>query len=348
MGSPNADIGNAVSADAYGNVYLIGTFCSPQITIGTFTVNGTGNQCDIFLAKYNSNGNVVWARRIGSELDDLGWSVSAGPNSVFISGGFSRLTAFPTPISFGNLTVPPPPGSYSPTFIAEYDTSGIIICATALASNGEDLSGIKAKNNGGAYFASHFKTNPLIVGPSTLSLTGTENIFVSAYNCTNCAVPAFSISGKTMVCVRDQITLSAPPSSSYLWSNSTSAASLITSPTVTTKYSVTITNTAGCQGSAVITVSLTVCESIPVENNDQSDISIFPNPAAENFNLNIRKDFMGSHLVLVNCYGQTVFSSEILNSNSVIDVSMLADGVYSLRVVNEKLMVYNSKLLLLK
>src|SRR5260221_409050 len=86
---------NGICTDVSGNIYITGWFGAP-IVFGTTTLTSTGSQ-DIFIAKYDASGNVIWAKSAGGIYSDQGISVStdAGGN-VFISGSFSS-----TSINFG-------------------------------------------------------------------------------------------------------------------------------------------------------------------------------------------------------------------------------------------------------
>jgi len=68
-------------------------------------------------------------------------------------------------------------------FIVKYDATGNVLCASALASGGDDQNGVSADRFGNAYIAGDFNSNPFVVGSSTLTLTGSENIFTAKWNC---------------------------------------------------------------------------------------------------------------------------------------------------------------------
>ena len=80
--------GRGVVADAYGNTYVSG-FYGGTATVGTNNLISAGGQ-DIFLARYDSAGNPVWARSAGSTLNDLGWAVATDPaGNVVLAGSFA-------------------------------------------------------------------------------------------------------------------------------------------------------------------------------------------------------------------------------------------------------------------
>ncbi len=58
------DEGRAIATDVNGNIYIAGAFKSPTIDFGTNVIyngNGGGDVYNPFLAKYDANGNVLWA-----------------------------------------------------------------------------------------------------------------------------------------------------------------------------------------------------------------------------------------------------------------------------------------------
>jgi hypothetical protein len=63
-GGTNIDEGTSLATDVNGNVYVTGYFYSPTITFGTTTLTNVGIG-DIFIAKYDGAGAVLWAKSAG-------------------------------------------------------------------------------------------------------------------------------------------------------------------------------------------------------------------------------------------------------------------------------------------
>jgi hypothetical protein len=93
--------GSAIDAD--GNFYITGLFYSPFITFGAFTLNRTGSSWgDIFVAKYNATGNVVWAKKAGSNAGDFVNGISVDSyNNTYITGYYRNSLN----MSFGQITL---------------------------------------------------------------------------------------------------------------------------------------------------------------------------------------------------------------------------------------------------
>ena len=73
---------------------MTGYFRSPTITFDTTTltnVNGGGMYSDVFVAKYDTNGNVLWAKSAGSIDGDEGWGICTDANGNVFVTGFKKL-----------------------------------------------------------------------------------------------------------------------------------------------------------------------------------------------------------------------------------------------------------------
>ena len=65
-GGTSTDYAYSITVDANGNSFITGYFDSPSIIFGSTTLtnaDNTGNTGDIFIVKYNTSGNVLWAKR---------------------------------------------------------------------------------------------------------------------------------------------------------------------------------------------------------------------------------------------------------------------------------------------
>ncbi|MBI3512165.1 MAG: T9SS type A sorting domain-containing protein [Bacteroidetes bacterium] len=177
-GGTTNDGSSSMSTDGNGNVFITGYFVSSTIAFGSDTLTNNG-QVDIFLAKYDSIGNVLWAKSAGGPYSDYGYSVNTdGNGNVFLSGSF-----FNSSITLGSIILAPPAGSVDPMFIAKYSPSGNVLCADALSSGGDDNNGVAIDISGNAYIVGDFEANPFIVGADTLILTGMEDFFIAKYLC---------------------------------------------------------------------------------------------------------------------------------------------------------------------
>jgi hypothetical protein len=150
-----------VAVDAQDNSYTIGWFenqttfssaDSHDITIGGFGIR------DIFLAKYDKNGNAQWANHIGGGFQAIPAAVRVGPSGEialvgFIGNGSQTIVSSQPPganINLGGGTNP----SNVDGVIATYNSAGVAIRATRRGgSSNEIASGVAYDSRDNLYVA---------------------------------------------------------------------------------------------------------------------------------------------------------------------------------------------------
>jgi len=150
----HGNYGYGVTVDAEGNSYITGRFSAtadfdPGSGTHELTAQGTSNtKSDIYLAKYNSDGEYQWAIGFGSEQTDYGYGVALdGNGGVYVTGYFKES------VDFGGTTLTSA-GNYD-VFFAKYNTSdGSLVWA-------KNIGGDKAEN---AYCLEVVAGNVYIVG----------------------------------------------------------------------------------------------------------------------------------------------------------------------------------------
>jgi len=177
--SPSIDGAPYVAVDGNANVYVAGEFGNtidfdPSSSVANLTSTGpcVGKICnpDVFVAKYDSDGNFTWAFRMGSGANDFPRAIAVDNGHVYITGFFVDTVDFdPGPGTFnltsaGNLDI----------FIAKYDQDGNFVWARRIGSStpgAEGVSGLGADASGNVYVTGYFD-GTLDFDPGS----GTENI----------------------------------------------------------------------------------------------------------------------------------------------------------------------------
>ncbi|WP_125916970.1 hypothetical protein [Hymenobacter coccineus] len=126
--SGNYALMRGVGVDAAGNAYVLGDFL-PTLTLGATTFSlPVASSAHVFLAKYDPQGTVAWARMAGSTPPNTGW-VSNGLGLAVHPDGTTTVTGpFDTAISFGALTLTTT-GAYNQIYAARYSTQGALLWA---------------------------------------------------------------------------------------------------------------------------------------------------------------------------------------------------------------------------
>ncbi len=107
-----------VTVGLSGNSYVVGSFADRSITIGDTTFNNYGGM-NLFVAKYDSGGNVIWARTVGRWGSVEGWDVAVDSfGNCYVSGRFDSDTLF-----FGTDTLIYADRASS-NFVLKYDVNG--------------------------------------------------------------------------------------------------------------------------------------------------------------------------------------------------------------------------------
>ncbi|MBA2612097.1 MAG: SBBP repeat-containing protein [Bacteroidetes bacterium] len=185
FGSSGQDYCQDVEFDASGNVYVVGSFEGTtdfDPGAGSANLTSAGNW-DVYMAKYDLNGNYNWATNMGGASIDFGLGLELdGFGNIYLDAYFSGTSDFdPGPSSF-NLSV----GSGANTCIAKYNNSGNFIWAKAIGGNGTDLTGdIKLDQSGNIYLAGFFsQTGDFDPGVNVANLTsaGNDDIFIAKYD----------------------------------------------------------------------------------------------------------------------------------------------------------------------
>lgn len=162
-----------IAADAAGNAYVTGNFESTYIRFGTDSLINNGYY-DIFLVKYDANGNEVWLRVAGDSDDERAYAAAIdATGNVYITGhiGYSSVVSFGTPTITNN----------SPSvqaFIAKYDASGNGLWAKCTQGDGNSYNtayGISVDGGGNPYIIGIYSSDSLHVGPTTIFNTGFTN-----------------------------------------------------------------------------------------------------------------------------------------------------------------------------
>ena len=186
IGSINDDHGQSIAVDGSGNVYITGYFggtadFDPGAGTANLTSNGSG---DIFFSKYDSSGNYLWAKSIGSINSDYGLSISTDiPGNLYITGWFQGTADF-DPDSSGTAILTS--NNSSDIFFAKYDSSGNYLWAKSIGSTFNDVGyDIAVDSLGIVYITGYFEGIADFdpgAGTESLSSDGGKDIFFAKYD----------------------------------------------------------------------------------------------------------------------------------------------------------------------
>jgi len=119
-GGSSWDIGFGVAVDGSGNVYVTGYLSEtvdfdPGLAEDNHTSNGV---YDVFLSRFNTSGNFLWANTWGGNDWDIGGGVAVdGPGNVYVTGTFKETVDFDPGPGIDNHTS----NGYSDIFLSKFE-----------------------------------------------------------------------------------------------------------------------------------------------------------------------------------------------------------------------------------
>lgn len=220
------DVVETIAGDKSGNVYIGGHFGHNTgygirdlcpITFDSITLAASSEYYNLFLAKYNPTGKVLWAKTVPKvEKSHEGiFSICVdNKNNVYSTGFFNASS-----ITFDSITLVNKGSVTAEIFINKSDSLGNTLWAKSFGGGdiGESGSTISTDNSGNLLLTGYTESSDLGIGTNTVSSSGKTDVLVvklildSTHN---------YITSK--YCSNDSIlTLSAPANNSlYTWIDS--------------------------------------------------------------------------------------------------------------------------------
>ena len=305
-----------ITTDSYSNIILTGAFGSPYLNFDTITIyneHPPGWWTDIFVAKCDSSGNVLWAKSQGgyNQNGDFPRSINSDNDGrIYLTGYFSPNS------TFDSVTL----DGYG-AFLARYNPAGKLDWINAIyGSNGCDFNDVNLDRFGNEIVGGDFTGDSIWI--DTLVV---YNDPLNTYHF--CLVLAqFDSSGNFKWITKGGgeggIGAMCMSESGSLYVTGFTRDSLILSSNI-----LTLQNSAYATFTAKWSPFATGVEEI-IEN--EIEVLIFPNPAT--FSIQLR--FPSNHLITIsifNLIGEKIKEEKVSGGEVVIDVNDLPSGLYIVR-----------------
>ena len=156
LGGGARDLGDGVTTDGSGNVYVTGNAQSgyPRFptTSGAYQTSYGGGFTDAFLSKFTSSGSLSWSTYLGgSELDQVRGVTTDGSGNVYVTGYARPDDYYGFPTTPGAYQTSSSGGS-SDAFLSKFSSSGSLSWSTFLGGgNGEQGNGVTTDGSGNVY-----------------------------------------------------------------------------------------------------------------------------------------------------------------------------------------------------
>ena len=164
FGTPKFDSANDIAVDGAGNVYVAGHTAGALPGQTSLELSDIFPPSDIFVRKYDTDGQEVWTRQFGTFTSDHASGVAMdGAGNVYVVGGTHG--ALPDQASLGESDV----------FVRQYDADGQEVWTRQFGTSSIDVaSGVAMDGAGNVYVAGH--TQGAL--PGQTSLGGGDDVFL--------------------------------------------------------------------------------------------------------------------------------------------------------------------------
>jgi hypothetical protein len=348
-GGPGDDSGFDVATDASGHIYITGVF-KQTAAFGTHNVQSFGDY-DIFVARYDANGNNIYVQGAGSTTGDQGTAISCdNSGNAYITGYFypSPQGMNMLPAHFGTFLLPD--NGSGNMFVAKYDSIGTCVWAKHGGGSQHDEGlGISTDVYGNSYVTGFYQSTTPTTGPATfmpfsLYSKGGSDAFIVKYNKFGTPVFAQKIGGSATD--KGKSIISYPNGDCVVAGNFADTLTVNTTPptplSALPQWRVFLAKYSG--GSV----------GIQDIKSDDATFQLYPNPASDILSLSFNDNqlsLLPMSYDIINVEGNIVMTESNIIPDTFSDLQIntrtLAAGSYILRVVNSKTVV-NKKFLIIR
>ena len=190
-GGSGIDSVQDIAVDEMDNLYLTGGFYSDTAQFGTITVTNLNNQ-NTYVAKYNTSGDVQWAKGYGGGIFSSGYAITVDPS------GYLRVTGrFRDKIVFDQTTLNSA-GDFD-GFIIKQNQDGTVLWAKGFGGeDNETMHGIASDNQGNCVvvgFFGHYGHAASLNGITLNPVSDNDDILVAKYDKSGNAIWAKAAGG---------------------------------------------------------------------------------------------------------------------------------------------------------
>ena len=366
LGSSMNDSGKSINVDNSGEIYVSGFFLDAvtvNLSSGNITLTPFGGT-DVFIAKINSLGDLLWAKQIGGTNSETSIASAVdNDGNLYCAGVFKDLVDFnPGSPTFYLQSE----GNYD-IFLTKFSPSGEFNWAVRMGGVNEDyVRDLAIDLNGNilstGYFQDVVDFDP---GSNTLNLNSFGSLDAYTQKLNQCSlIVGFDvqtacdsytwIDGITYTSsnnnaqfnllnaalngcdslVNLNLTLNASSSSIQYQTGLDNFTWPVNGQTYTQSgtYTAVIPNAAGCDSSITLDLTLTFTG---IDEQENSIIIISPNPASDFVIINASEELIGKSYTIIDLNGNTLKEGTLTQKEQKIEIGNLSEGMYMFKINNE-------------
>ena len=178
-GGNNTDYAGALAAGPNGSVYLSGGF-STVATFGPLTVTSRGST-DAFIALYDAQGSVQWAKSYGGPGTDAAGALAVAPNGDLYNVGYFQNTA-----AFGNTSLIS--FGLDDGYVMKCNAQGALLWVRQIGGTGVDGAYSASLSSAGILYIAGSFNGTASFDTQTRTSAGGDDIFIARYASTGALV----------------------------------------------------------------------------------------------------------------------------------------------------------------
>lgn len=329
IGGLSVENADAMQIDSLGNIYITGDFFKtvdfdPSPTTSFFLTSTDPFDSDVFIAKYDSSGKLIWVKQIGSAGGtELAKSISIDlAGNVYTTGSFTSTVDFdPSSTTFNMTSI-----GQEDIYICKLDNSGKFVWAKQMGSvSGDRGASITVDKTGNIYTTGTF-TETCDFDPSSaifnLTAKGLSDVFISKLEPSGNFVWARSIGGNNN---ENSTTIKADKNGNLFTVGQFFG-------TADFDPSLGIFNLSSDGWSDIFVYKMSQTATKISENNLAQELHIYPNPSNGIFKLFAPNEIDKASMEILDVQGRIFYRNTIHNGDNLIDLSGVADGVYFVKI----------------
>lgn len=321
-GGIGLDKGYDIYVNNMDEIYTIGYF-KDDAYFETTHLTSNGLQ-DMYLAKYNSTGNLLWAYNFGGTGFDLAAKIITDDNNyIYTTGRYNNS------ITFGTTTLS---STGTDAFITKFDSNGNSIWAIGISGTGNDEEGDIDYENGKISFIATTSGN-VSINSSNLSGLGNLDICIGHLDTTGAVLWTKLLGGAT----DDEgsgVTLLM--NSTYFNGSFKTTANFDAFPLTSMGQWDIVTGKINDQ---------TATGLFQLET-EKSQISIYPNPAVNDFNILFSEEQNHTTITLTDILGNKIREINFDGKQLIVPKENFRDGIYFISFKDEYNNVITRKIII--
>jgi len=307
---------NKISIDSIGNIYITGEF-GQSLTFGTTTLISSGFR-DIFIAKYDNSGNIIWSNSFGGNDSEYVHNISTDFNgNTYVIGDFYSAVLTVGTTSLINI-------NNSDLFIVKYDSIGDLAWAKSAGGSQSDYArGVTIDNYGNSYIAGYFSSPTINFDTTYFNNSGSYNVFITKYNSLGDVIwvklNSADYAGDLAIDGADKLILTG---AFGMGSYSFDTISLIN------------TNTTTLSNDAFVAKMDAYPLTIHQNNQKEKSLLVYPNPFNNEITINYALRNSVATLTIYNLIGEEIKHQVITKQTTVINLANQSKGIYFVSIID--------------